>query len=127
MPRRSSSQSHLLRDAQGKLSDAAVTPLRTETPQLPQAEPQGQEFDMASYTVLRRATKLAERLIGSRAVRRTKKGERLVHQIVGYMRCGDTLALERLRLRHQQNFIADDLQRQRPKSSWIDPHGTWSF
>lgn len=93
--------SHFLRDANGALQDVATQPIKTETdpsPALPGAS--HGEFDFGSYELLRRATKIVERMIGAKRTRTTKRGNSLVYRVMGHMKRGETLELEKLRARH---------------------------
>ena len=100
---------HLLRDVRDKVIDSSPIPFKPEQePSEPLVGPAQDEFDFGSYEILRRATKLASRLIGTRAATRTKRGERLVWRIVGHMKRGETLELEKLRSRMQRNLLPPD-------------------
>ena len=101
MPRRSSSRLHLLREQSDKLQDNPAAAKETDSScrvAVPVVEP----FDCDSYTLLRRATKLSERLIGKETTRKTKRGGRMVHRIMQLMRTGQTLELEKLRNQHDR-------------------------
>lgn len=98
--------SHLLRDARGSLTDVSPTPLRQDLePVQEPLEPSQDDFSMIDYQTLRVATKLATRLIGKRAVTKTRRGEKLVWRLIGHMRRGETLEIEKLRARYQHNML----------------------
>lgn len=92
--------SHLLRDARGSLTDVSATPPRQDLePVQEPLEPSDEPFDQGSYELLRRATKIVSRMIGTSRTLKTKKGNRLVFQVMNLMRTGQTLELEKLRAR----------------------------
>lgn len=100
MPRRSSSMSHLLRDVRGSLTDVSATPPRQSLePVQEQLEPSDEPFDVGSYNLLRKATRIVESMIGASRTRNTRKGNRLVYRVMNLMRTGQTLELEKLRSR----------------------------
>ena len=101
MPRRSSSRLHLLREHSDKLQDNPAAARETESFSCPVAVPVIEPFDPGSYALLRRATKLVERMIGKDRTRRTRRGERMVYRVMNLMRTGQTLELEKLRNRHK--------------------------
>ena len=101
MPRRSSSRLHLLREMSDKLQDDPAAVKETE-PSCRVAVPVVEEFDPGSYELLRRATKLSEKLIGKETTRKTKRGVRMVYRIMQLMRSRQTLELEKLRNQHDR-------------------------
>ena len=95
--------SHLLRDARGSLTDVSATPPRQDLePVQEPLKPSDEPFDVGSYELLRRATRIVESMIGAKRTRTTKKGNRLVYRVMGLMRRGETLELEKLRSRHDR-------------------------
>ena len=102
MPRRSSSRLHLLREHSDKLQDNPAAAKETESSSCRVAVPVVEPFDPGSYELLRRATKLSERLIGKEITRKTKRGVRMVYRIMQLMRTGQTLKLEKLRNQHDR-------------------------
>lgn len=107
MPRRSSSINHwrrpqpdALSDSEGHLIDVGRSPVDlSSSPSQDHTEAAQEEFDQGSYELLRRATKVVERMIGHQRTVRTRKGSRLVFQVMNLMRTGQTLELEKLRAR----------------------------
>ena len=99
MPRRSSSRLHLLREQSDKLQDSPAAKETDSSCRV--AVPVVQPFDPGSYELLRRATRLVERMLGKETTRKTKRGERMVYRVMQLMRTGQTLKLEKLRNQHK--------------------------